>query len=1017
MNKKKLFSAVFPSVFVFSLLLGAATFVSKFSADSQTSSARRSVYPHTHSAKVYGEDGEWDGSAYFNENTEVEIGRDYFSTDFSSLNSTDVSKSATLKFNSTRLKGWAPSNEVAFVIIDDPDYSGDESNPSMSGKTDPVFHGYTVEMRNATIKIEKFKLDDKGKAVIDETWTDLFVPATLTYGKTFKISNDLIKAGSIEFDFDLAAYEAASAEDKVKIEAKYPNYIVLPKEIGAIEAGAITNIPPFVTVRSDAEDKPSDWANGFVQFADGNQHIQWGYQYLQKGTDVDTKKNTDEGKNVSQSTGLKENYYGRLEHPMHAGYIHAVMDDPDWTGDYANPTRTGGTAPYHMGAFLQKVELNEANIYLPSVVTYGDVEGAINSIGTGAVTFPATDFDTYKHFCPIHNVRLATDEDKAAHAEEHPECRLKVTSLVSYKTYYDATDHKVISATDVEEAEAKGHTVEIIYNKDYKGPVQSIYIPEDIPMIAKETFVNVPREITVRCEPVEAAKPAGWADGFESYANIEWGVNYPVSKTVAASDVDKEIRLSNDPTTYIAGYKYQKQDTYYCEVCGRFLSEEERHDHEHPVVEIIDKIPEFNEPIVVEYDIRKADNTIRKVWHEMPLKSEEETASSTSSYYDPVRSSTETRYFDILPEEGEEFIPESVVIHNIYRAKTIKVRGNVVDPTTQKVVEKVLTYTIPDTSVRFKSVANKRYKTEINIESLVSYEFNGLSKFGSYSMVSMSMDRTGDEFWKTHIDPSTYDTVKDKLANGTYRIRYALYNMTSSYYRVTYVSNKTGLEVTKTVAVDTPNPHYPLESKTGNKVNFLFKNGDIADDFSLSNLREFRLISLTVNIHIWDNDNSIIVNKTSILTHFGAIRVMPYSADGAGIFDVLLFIIVFLLIASALYAAGSVALFFFLRNKFKNDEFRRIRPKAYIKSAIVGYLGYFVIIFTILFIAFRLGRFSNFLAVHNPLDVFIIIPGILALVFVGYFVKFMVSKHKSNKERRRALKLKLNEDVASDGTN
>ena len=45
------------------------------------------------------------------------------------------------------------------------------------------------------------------------------------------------------------------------------------------------------------------------------------------------------------------------------------------------------------------------------------------------------------------------------------------------------------------------------------------------------------------------------------------------------------------------------------------------------------------------------------------------------------------------------------------------------------------------------------------------------------------------------------------------------------------------------------------------------------------------------------------------------------------------------------------------------------------------------------------------------------IMAVLSVVIIGYFIKYLVGVIKANKERRRIIKLKLNEDIEDDGTN
>ena len=94
-----------------------------------------------------------------------------------------------------------------------------------------------------------------------------------------------------------------------------------------------------------------------------------------------------------------------------------------------------------------------------------------------------------------------------------------------------------------------------------------------------------------------------------------------------------------------------------------------------------------------------------------------------------------------------------------------------------------------------------------------------------------------------------------------------------------------------------------------------------------------------------------------------------------------------------------------------------MKPKQYFKTSILGYVGSLIIALTVVFIVFRVGRFSNSVAAHNPLDVFIVIPGVVSIVVIGYFIKFVVTKVKANKSRKQIRKLKLNEVTKEDGTN
>ena len=118
-----------------------------------------------------------------------------------------------------------------------------------------------------------------------------------------------------------------------------------------------------------------------------------------------------------------------------------------------------------------------------------------------------------------------------------------------------------------------------------------------------------------------------------------------------------------------------------------------------------------------------------------------------------------------------------------------------------------------------------------------------------------------------------------------------------------------------------------------------------------------------------------------------------------------------------LYAAGAFVLYKILKEKFKNDEFRRINDKKYMKKAILFGLGFTEIALAIVFILMRAVGFANTIVAFNPTDPLLILFSIVGLIVGGYFIVILIKSIKANNERRKAIRLKLNEDVDDDGTN
>ena len=79
--------------------------------------------------------------------------------------------------------------------------------------------------------------------------------------------------------------------------------------------------------------------------------------------------------------------------------------------------------------------------------------------------------------------------------------------------------------------------------------------------------------------------------------------------------------------------------------------------------------------------------------------------------------------------------------------------------------------------------------------------------------------------------------------------------------------------------------------------------------------------------------------------------------------------------------------------------------------------GFLVIAYAIIFIFMRAVGFANTIVSFNPTDPLLIGFAIAGMIIGGYFIVLAIKAIKTEKERRRAIRLRLNEDVADDGTN
>ena len=920
MNTKKVFGAALSILFVFGALAGLG--LAKFNDTTTTKEAR----VQTRGFSVKEESAGYNADDFH----AVNIGRDELIVDIASLNSTTKSKSATITFKSTRLVGWGPSNQNVYVVIDDPDYSGSEDRPSISGKDYPIFNGYTIELANKSTMSYNVKDPETGKNVKKY---NLIIPNKMTYGNTFEINNKTI------------------LKDAFVYSAKTPaiDYIIIPNGVKNIESKAFQNIPSSIVIRCQAASRPEGWAEDWL-FNSPDVQVEWGYEVSAAESDY-----------LAQATGINTKNYGRLVNAATSrGALYTIVDDVNFTGDYDNPVRTdyGLSKPYKLTGYVHSASINSLaeTVTIPETLVYSE------------------DFH-------IKNTTIAA---KAFAFEKQTE------------------------------------------EKPYTGTLKNIKIPAGIEVIESGAFKNVPESVQIYCEVSEANKPIRWASDWcdAKASQIHWGTSMTaLEKTAGVDNTDVKIRLGNGATPYMIGYRYLTHVAqYYCPYDRSYYSESDLVDGKirgHDVLRLEDVTPLENRPLVIYYEIRDdIKNQVLPMWQEMKLSSEEDT-SNKSNYYDTVRDSTESRSFDVILDEGQTFVEDSVKIYNIYRQKTVYLMADTIvheEGEEARVEKKLKSFLVPDTSVCFVASASKRYDREININEIITYSYKGMSRFGDYSMIEMNIDKVLPSFWNEAISPDVKASHQDSLDSGAYSIRYCIYGLNTSFYRITYVSTETNREKTVTIPVNTPKSTLELSKDKGNAVSFLVKNSDVGKDFKLENIVEFEIIGLTLNIHLWDNAKSIKIGLTDVSEHFGAVDILPRAEAKQGIFDVILFIVLFLIILTVLFAGGAVALYFYLKERFKNDEFRRMKPKKYIKSAILSYLGTLIITTTVLFIVFRGGLFNNSISVHNPLDAFIVVPGIISIVVIGYFIKYLVTLIKENKKRKEAKKLKLEQDTVDDGT-
>ena len=519
------------------------------------------------------------------------------------------------------------------------------------------------------------------------------------------------------------------------------------------------------------------------------------------------------------------------------------------------------------------------------------------------------------------------------------------------------------------------------------GKITNIYIPNTIEKVETGAFTGVPTEgVTIHYEGTEFPSSifeTGWTDApataLDAAAN-SYDLKINKKASAAAGKVELPDELGR-PINFILGCK---QDANNPKVASE----------------------ECNRPLVIQYDKITNNNgteTKETIFEELEL------TNTTNSPYDScgkLASMSYTRQFGYKLGPNESIDDNSVIFHNIMKADATGV---------------------VDTSKTYFAKPTIGYSEKQDITNLVSFRASTNSKFAGYSMFTLKMDKnlsiTSERYPTPHslyLDVKTdiYEQNKLAIESGKTSIRYSLYNLYNSSFHFQYIG-KGGELKDIVVPLKSLISYQTLDNNKNNLVSVLLKNSAIAPDFAPEKVRLFELQNITIQMDlltISDSGSTSILGKSSISYRFAYITVIDTDKN-VKVFNWNLFLIIFFIAYVIVYAAAAFATYRIMKEKFKNDEFRRVNDKKFLKQALLGGGGLGLVLCAVLFIFMRTVGFKNTIVVFNPTDPLLIAFSIVGLIIVGYFIVYVIKLVKAERERRKAIRLKLNEDVADDGTN
>ena len=422
----------------------------------------------------------------------------------------------------------------------------------------------------------------------------------------------------------------------------------------------------------------------------------------------------------------------------------------------------------------------------------------------------------------------------------------------------------------------------------------------------------------------------------------------------------------------------------------------------------------YNQPLIAEYDVvtKNADGseTREKVQRELEIE-------STRNPYDGIGNIGKVsfaRTVNITLEENQQVDDETMVLHNIYKLR-LDDTGAPAYPYAPDL----------DHPLYFKPLID--YAAKIDLSDIVTYTEDQTSTFAGYSLFSLRMTKnlshTSEKYPEPHsiyldLKTAIYEQNKIGIDKGTTAIRYSLYNLyKASYYFQYKGSNGELKEVIVPVKLPSGITYQTLDHNSNEKVSMMMKNTDVAPDFSADKVVKFEIRNLTIQMDLFSTSSSgstTILGKSALSFTFAYVEV--FNNEEKGVFDYNIFIIIFMAAYMVIYAAASFVVYKIQKEKYKNDEFRRVNNKRFVKSAVVGGIGSSLFALAVLFIVIRFSGFRNTIITYNPADPFVIIFAVAGLIAFGYFVVYLVKTIKVARERRKTIRLRLNEEVVDDGT-
>lgn len=381
---------------------------------------------------------------------------------------------------------------------------------------------------------------------------------------------------------------------------------------------------------------------------------------------------------------------------------------------------------------------------------------------------------------------------------------------------------------------------------------------------------------------------------------------------------------------------------------------------------------------------------------------------------------TATLYCTIELNYGLEIDFDSLVLCNVFHADIVE---DEIDGHRTFVPDLEEKYNIPYIDNKGATKLPALSKLEDSIKFNDS-KYLGMSKNLDTYSIRAQIVSDGVEFYKAK-KGRYYNEFEDKIVpvaknEGDIYIRSRFSWNANSIYEITTKDAEGKLYTHK---IPTIGQYVKLNTTGTTDINIF-----VDEEYIHGELVDFKIMNFSYTMGLYTDKENRAKTGVDYSEYFGSMvfrtkDVVDYEGntvfkkvDTTEFTDILSVLLIVFLITSGVFIGLDVALYFFLKNKNKDDEFKKMVTSTYVMNSIHGYIFVASFVMEIMFIIFRCGIYNNSVIVANNLDPWIICLGIIAVIWFGFWVKYAITQIKNMIEKNRVEKLKLNVINVDDGT-